>query len=265
MKSARFVLNAVCAAILGASLISCGGGGDSGDGGGGGAISGTPIRIIPGVTLSACIDTYTKTGYVAPETLMAAGGAPLTGYSWSVPGFPPIGTTVNAFTGVFSSNVASSTLYTDLSTVAPGKTFTVSVSDGPSAGASTATGTVTMNVSSVSSAPSGGVPGVGCPFAVLQQNLGGSFALDDAYANKPYGATLFVMGGTPPYSWAEDKTYTGRTDLATVGLVLDATNGIVRSTAFNSASGTTVRFRAVVTDHAGDVAPGATVYSIRVL
>jgi hypothetical protein len=176
-----------------------------------------------------------------------------------------MGTTVNSSTGVFSSTVTGSTLYTDLSAAKPGKSFTVSVSDGPSIGASTATGTVTMNVSTVSSAPSNGVPGVGCPFAVFQQNLGSSFALDDAYANKPYGATLFVMGGTPPYSWSEDKTYTGRTDLATVGLVLDATHGIVRSTAFNSASGTTVRFRAVVTDHAGDVAVGTTVYSIRVL
>ena len=256
MKRARLVLSAVCAAILGLSLISCGGGGDSTYTEV--VVSGSPLRIIPGFTLNACIDKDTKTGYITPQTLMAAGGRPFPYYKWSIAFPPPFGMNVDKFTGVFSSTVPSSTLYIDLNAILPGKLLTILVSDGASVGEMTATGTVPLNISF-------GDPGVGCPFTVLQQLPYSSFALDDAYANQPYGATLFVMGGKPPYKWAEDTTYIGRTGLATVGLVLDPMYGLVRSTAFNSASGTTVKFRVIVTDSAGNVAANAPVYSIRIL
>jgi len=79
-----------------------------------------------------------------------------------------------------------------------------------------------------------------------------SFALDDAHANKPYGASLFAMGGTPPYNWREDASYSGRGDFDLSGLTIDQSSGIVRGTLFNSASGKTLKFRVVVQDAAGD-------------
>jgi len=203
---------------------------------------GTPLRILPD-GLNACIDTYTGTSYVIPQTLMAAGGSPFAGYTWSKPAlsFFPMGTTVLPLTGVFVG--------TGGSLIAGKHTFTVEVYDGTS----TATGSVTLNVTTVSSAPSDGVPGVGCPWAILQQYPYPivSFALDDAYANKPYGASLFAMGGTPPYSWSEDITYSALSDLKAAGLTLDASTGIVRGTLFNSSSGKTLKFRVIVRDSAG--------------
>ena len=214
---------------------------------------GTPLRILPGYTLSACIDTYTGTSRVVPQTLMAAGGSPFAGYTWSKPALSsfPMGTTVVPLTGVFVG--------TGGSLIAGKHTFTVEVYDGTS----TATGSVTLYVTTASSAPSDGVPGVGCPTAILQQYPSVSFALDDAHANKPYGASLFAMGGTPPYSWSEDITYSALSDLTAAGLTLDAAKGIVRGTPFNSSSGKTLKFRVIVRDNAGDTSSGP-VYTITV-
>lgn len=211
---------------------------------------GTTLRILPGYTLSACIHTYTGKSYVNPQTLMAAGGSPFAGYTWSTSGFP-MGTTVAPLTGVFSSNGGA--------LIAGQQPFTVEVYDGTS----TATGSVTLNVKTASSAPSGGVPGVGCPFAILQQYPSGSFALDDANANEPYGASLFAMGGTPPYSWSEDASYSGRGDFDLSGLTIGQSSGIVRGTLFNSSSGKTLKFRVIVRDNAGDTSSGP-VYTITV-
>ena len=216
---------------------------------------GTPLRILPGYGLSACIDTYTGTSYVIPQTLMAAGGSPFAGYTWSKPALSsfPMGTTVLPLTGVFVG--------TGGSLIAGKHTFTVEVYDGTS----TATGSVTLNVTTVSSAPSDGVPMPGCPWAILQQQQYPivSFALDDAHANKPYGASLFAMGGTPPYSWSEDITYSALSDLKAAGLTIDASTGIVRGTLFNSSSGKTLKFRVIVRDNAGDTSSGP-VYTITV-
>lgn len=215
----------------------------------------TPLRILPGYTLSACIDTETGTSHVVPQTLMAAGGSPsVAGYTWSKPALSlfPMGTMVLPLTGVFVGTGGS---------LIEGKhTFTVEVYDGTS----TATGSVTLYVTTASSAPSDGVPMPGCPWAILQQYPSASFALDDAHANKPYGASLFAMGGTPPYSWSEDITYSALSDLTAAGLTLDPAKGIVRGTPFNSSSGKTLKFRVIVRDNAGDTSSSGPVYTITV-
>ena len=46
--------------------------------------------------------------------------------------------------------------------------------------------------------------------------------LPDAAAGQRYGASLFVLGGTPPYYWTEDLTYAGRTDLSSVPIAVSA-------------------------------------------
>jgi hypothetical protein len=171
---------------------------------------------------------------------MAAGGSPFAGYTWSTSGFP-MGTTVAPLTGVFSSNGGT--------IIAGHYPFTVSVSDGTS----TATGSVTLNVTTTTP----------IPFAILQQYPSGSFALDDANANKPYGASLFAMGGTPPYSWSEDASYSERGDFDLSGLTIGQSSGIVRGTLFNSSSGKTLKFRVIVRDNAGDTSSGP-VYTITV-
>ena len=215
--------------------------------------SGTKLRILPGYNLSACIDIYTGKSYVTPEMLMAAGGAPSLGigYKWSPPSLStfPMGTAV--YNGVFKSNGGA--------LVAGQHSFKIEVSDGP--GGTTATATVTLSVTTVSSAPSGGVPGVGCPWAVLQQYPSSSFALDDANASKSYGASLFAMGGTPPYSWSLDIS-SGLSVLPS-GLTIDPINGIVYGTPFPSSSGKTFKFSVIVKDSAGSTVSGP-VYTITV-
>ena len=214
----------------------------------------TTLRILPGFSLSACKDTYTGKSYVEPQTLMAAGGSPLAGYTWSTSGFP-VGTTVWPQTGVFVSNGGIMSLTTGQYPI------TVEVSDGTS----TKTGSVTLYVTTVSSAPLGGIPMPGCPVAILQQMNGvGSFVLDDAYANKPYGASLYATGGTPPYSWSEDASYSGRGDFNLSGLTIGMSSGIVRGTLFNSSSGKTLKFRVIVKDNAGSTSLPGPVYSITV-
>lgn len=214
--------------------------------------SGTALRILPGYTLSACIDTYTGESHVGPQTLMAAGGSPFAGYTWSTPSFPPMGTTIAPLTGVFSSNGGA--------LITGQQPFTVEVYDGTS----TATGSVTLNVVTASSAPSGGIPMPGCPLTVLQQYPANSFALDNAVVNKPYGASLFAMGGTPPYSWSEDTSYSEREDFDLSGLTIDQSRGIVRGTLLNSSAGKTLKFKLIVKDSAGETAIYSPVYTITV-
>jgi hypothetical protein len=209
------------------------------------------LRVLPGYTLSACIDNYTRTSYVTPQTLMAAGGSPFAYYQWDSFGFP-MGTTVSAFSGVFSSNGG-------LLSGKSQESVTIKVYDGTQ----TATGNTILYIKTISSAPVNGIPGVTCPWIELQQYPSGSFTLDGAVANKPYGATLFAIGGTPPYSWSEDTSYSGSGDFHLSGLTIDMIHGLVRGTLMNSSSGKTLRFKVIVKDTTGETASGP-VYSIAV-
>ncbi len=226
------------------------GGNNFGNGAGHG---GTKLRVLPNYALSACLDTNTGKSYVDAQTMMAAGGSPgVAGYTWSSDFSTfPAGTTVLPLTGVFQGNGGS---------VVSGQYIVkVKVSDG----SSTATGTAALTVITASSGVINGIPDPGCPFAILQQYPGGSFQLDDAVANKPYGATLFALGGTPPYFWSEDETYTERSDFDMSGLKIDSTKGIVSGTPFESASGKTLKFVVTLKDSTGETISGP-VYMINV-
>jgi hypothetical protein len=212
--------------------------------------AGSELRVLTSATgqnqtISANID---NSGYVNfnPQQLMADGGSPLHSYTWSLESSPtpPSGVSITSLTGVVTRPGNSGT---GLSVGK--KTFKVKVSDG----SSTATGSVDLVIT-------GYTPG---PLAVLQQ-LGSPFTLVDGVANKPYGASLYVTGGTPPYSWSLDASYAGSADLTAAGLLVDASAGIVRGTIMNSASGKTIRFKVIVTDNAGETAIGSTVYTIKV-
>ena len=196
-------------------------------------------------TITANIDNTGYTNFNA-QTILADGGNPLHTYTWSldVSSNPPSGVTIGVLTGVINRAGTSST---GLSVGT--STFKVTVSDGNSS-VTTAIDLLVTNYT----------PG---PAAVFQQ-LSSNFNLKNADANKAYGASLFAMGGTPPYSWKLDSTYAGSADLTNAGLTVDATGGIVRGTLLNSAVGKTINFKVVVTDNTGTIAVYNPVYTIQV-
>ncbi|MBU1719650.1 MAG: Ig domain-containing protein, partial [Bacteroidetes bacterium] len=187
------------------------------------------LRILPDQVITANID---NTGYLNfnAQTILADGGNPLHNYNWSIESSPtpPSGVTIEPLTGVINRIGTSST---GLSV--GDKTFKLKVSDG----SSTKTETVTLRITAYT-------PG---PAAVLQQ-WQGDFHMKDGYANKPYGASLFVMGGTPPYSWKLDDSFSESGKFTMSGLSIGATTGIVYGTISNSLAGQYVIFKVIVTD-----------------
>ncbi|MGE0637986.1 MAG: putative Ig domain-containing protein [Bacteroidia bacterium] len=211
---------------------------------------GSTLRILTSPTgqnqtISANIDNTGYTNFNA-QTILADGGAPLNSYTWSLDlsSNPPAGITIGTLTGVVNRLGHSSTGLSVGTT-----TFRVTVSDGNA-----------TRTESIDLVVTGYTPGSA---AVLQQ-LSSNFALVNGIANKPYGASLWVTGGTPPYSWSLDNTYPGSVDLTNAGLTVDATTGVVRGTILNSAAGSTINFKVIVTDSAGDVAIFSPVYTIQV-
>jgi len=191
--------------------------------------SGSKLKILdPNKinNLEACYSTLGKDGLVYSKSLRAAGGSPFKGYTWSAKNLP-MGTTIWPLTGVFKSNGGALNL--DM----PKMMVEVTVSDG------------TSSVSAM-------LPfeiGIGdspCPELVEFGGGAPEFALEDAVANKPYGASLPAFGGTPPYSWFEDTSFSGRGDFDLSGLTIDMSSGVVWGTPFNSASGKTLRFRVII-------------------
>ena len=182
--------------------------------------------------LEACSVKGSKGGVVYSKSLVAAGGSPFKGYTWSAKNLP-MGTTIWPLTGVFTSNGGA------LNPGMPEMMVEVTVSDGTSS----VSAMLPFKLDIVD---------IACPVAVFL-NWGGvpGTALEDAWANKPYGASLSVHDGVPPYSWVEDTSYSGRGDFALSGLKIDMSTGVVWGTPFNSASGKTLSFRVIVTDSEG--------------
>lgn len=235
-------------AVLVTGIFLSGCGGTSTDDGGG--VSN--LRVLPGQIVRGQ-ELQDGSIWITPQSLLAAGGSPFSGYNWSIASgsaFPP-GTTVTVPTGVFNGSGNGLVAGQNYS-------FQMQVSDG----SRTATGTITLQVEAL---PAGGIP----PLITFQQPMGiPVINLPTARANAPYGASLWVYGGQPPYSWFEDATYAGRGDFALSGLTIDMARGIVRGTPMNSASGKTLRFKLVVRDNTGATAATdgvGPVYQITVL
>jgi len=190
--------------------------------------------VVPGQTVTGMI-VHTTNGstlyYVNNETLLARGGSPLSGYSWSVDNLSamPTGTIVNPLTGIFQSSGGSLVTGTHK--------FTMKVSDG----SKTATGTFTFIVNEYQ--------GFG-PLAVFQQPMGMfNIYLPDASTGSGYGASLWALGdGELPWSW-----YLGSGELPP-GLVIDQANGVVRGTPNSSAAGNSYTFTVTVKDKNGNIA-----------
>jgi hypothetical protein len=169
--------------------------------------------------------------YVNNETLLARGGSPLSGYTWSVDNLSsmPAGTIVNPLTGIFQSNGGS--------LIAGTHKFTMKVSDG----SKTATGNFTFVVNEYQ--------GFG-PLAVFQQPMGVfNIYLPDANSGSGYGASLWALGdGELPWSW-----YLGSGELPP-GLTIDQANGVIHGTPNSSAAGNSYTFTVTVKDKNGETA-----------
>ena len=208
------------------------------------------LRILKSPTgqnqsISANIDiddnNYTN---INPQTILADGGTPLRNYTWSLESSPPppSGYTFWPLTGVISR---TGTTPNGLSVGI--RKFKVKVSDGSCSKSEYIDLIVTGDPFS--------------PKAVLQQ-LTGSFSLKNADAGKAYGASLFALGGEPPYKWHLDETYAGSADLTNAGLQVEEAAGIVRGTVLSSTSGKIIKFKVVLTDSKGDIAMMNTLYTI---
>jgi hypothetical protein len=158
---------------LAVTLLSCG------IFGGGGGIEFPPVGYL-------IISSSTSQTVVDPVTLLAEGGAPQGGYTWALASGShfPSGTTVDPLTGVFHATGGTVSVQpTSFKMTAP-------------AGSNSATSKAyIVKVMDYGSGPA--------PTAVLQQwdPYGvdpSALELASAKAGNGYGASLFVMGGTPP-------------------------------------------------------------------
>ncbi|PYS27333.1 MAG: hypothetical protein DMG11_16750, partial [Acidobacteria bacterium] len=170
---------------------------------------------------------------VQAVTLLAQGGSPLSGYTWTLANgstFPP-GTTVDA-NGVFKSSGGR---------LIPGTySLTMQASDGSRTG----TGRFTLVVTEESSAPVDGVPMPACPTVVFAQPNARTIALPAARQGAGYGASLYaILGSTTstPLKWSVSSGQ------LPPGMTLDQDRGVVRGTPFSSAAGSTYRFRVNIT------------------
>lgn len=238
------LLTIACSTTTPTSTSTSDGDGRDGDGPGT-TVSGSALRILAGQIVEASL--YNNTLTVYPTTICADGGNGYRNYTFSLPAStnPPVGFGFIGGTGVFKRTA------TGAPSVTASRFIRVEVTDG----SSTAQGDIYLRLNVTGPIPSA---------PVFQQFIMPEFTLVDAVANKPYGASLFVMSGTPPYSWSLDNTYVGGMSLASTGLNIDAAAGMVRGTSFNSASGTTIRFRVIVRDNTGAIALGNPVYVIHV-
>jgi hypothetical protein len=214
-------------------LVGCGGGQQNANGVVG---NGPPLSIPQGQSLTASVNSACPNGgVVTTQTLIAWGGAPSSGYTWSVtPGSTfPVGTTVDPLTGIFHGNGSGLT--------AGNYNLNMTVSDG----STTATGTIPLAVSTDTS-------GV-CATTVFEQSHQPNFSLLDATAASGYGASLYADGdGVTPWTWSL------ATGALPPGLVIDQARGVVRGTPTSSASGQTYSFTINVVDSTKPVANVAT-------
>jgi len=216
--------------------------------------SGVPLGMTSGQNALAAVDTNAgKYSYVEAYQFEAWGGSPQSGYTWTVSTgstLPLAGLSLAPLTGVLTGTPPSGT--------APGDyPFSITVSDGSSTYSSmvyvhvvTCNSDIGQGMSDSSNCSGGGYP------PPLMEDGGvnlTAFLPNAPKPGEPFGISLWVSGGVPPY---QNWTVTGGS--VPPGLTLDQDRGVLWGTPFSSASGTTYSFSVSVSDSAGDTAPGAT-------
>ncbi|MDP1858921.1 MAG: Ig domain-containing protein [Gemmatimonadaceae bacterium] len=165
--------------------------------------------VYPGQVVSGQADANggAKTK-VFPQTLVAIGGQVLSQYTWSRTtgsAFPLAGLSLDA-NGVVSGSGSSIQAGT--------YTLHVDVKDATSISRS---GTVTLRIDSCNSAA-----GTTNPCMAVDVQSTGGFYLPAGKVGTEYAATIFAMGGTPPYRWAK---VSGELPL---GMSIDASGGVFK-------------------------------------
>jgi hypothetical protein len=206
--------------------------------------SGSELIILSGQVLSANINANGNM-YFAPQMIMAEGGNPFHTYDWSIDlnSNPPSGVSIGAISGIVTKESTSSTGFT-----AGTKSFTIKVSDGDQVKSEN----VSLHITNYSVHPE----------AILQQLPVSEYKLMSAYTDKPYCASLFIMGGTPPYMWAVDPDYSSAFSAA--GLILEPIYGLVKGTLSSGNAGKTISFKVVVRDSKGQTAVYEPLYKIQI-
>ena len=209
-------------------------------------ISSENLRILPNQILSANIDANGNM-YFMPQMLMAEGGNPFHSYDWSLDAGsnPPSGVSIGALDGIVTRSSTSGAGFSK-GTVS----FKVKVSDGDR----TRTESVRLNIGNSSISP----------VADVQQLPVNEFQLMDAKVNSKYCASLFVMGGTPPYTWVMDSDFSPISKMESYGLSVDPIYGIVSGTILNSAPEGELKFKVVIRDSKGKTALFSPTYKIRI-
>lgn len=208
------------------------------------------LRVLSGQTITGSYDPYRRNSVVNGGTLLADGGAPFGGYTWSVSSGSalPAGVSLSA-DGILSHSGG---------TVVPGtSSFSVTVSDGTR----TASGSITFRATTEDTTPVGGIPGAQGVAVFAQYPL--NFTLVNGRTNLGYGASLYAIFGTgtavssqAPLTW----TLASGSNLPP-GLTLDQAKGVVWGTPTTVG---TYQFSVVVRGRSGDIALGSPVYTIRI-
>jgi len=206
--------------------------------------TGSTLRILPQQVLSANIDASGKM-YFMPQMLMAEGGNPFHTYSWSLDmgSNPPSGVSIGAIDGIVTRQSTSGTGFS-----AGTVNFKVNVSDGNK----TSSEIVGLHITNYEISP----------VADVQQLPVNEYQLINGKINQPYCASLFVMGGTPPFTWAIDSDYPS--NLTAYGLSLDPIYGLISGTIPNSATPIVLSFKVVIRDSQGKYALFDPIYKITV-
>ncbi len=202
------------------------------------------LRLLPGQVLSANIDASGNM-YFMPQMIMAEGGNPFHTYSWSIDmgSNPPSGVSIGSIDGIVMRTSTSGTGFTAGTT-----SFRVNVSDGDKV----RTESVGLHITNY---------GIG-PVADVQQLPVNEFKLMDGKAGQPYCASLFVMGGTPPYTWAIDTDYPSNPE--SFGLSLTPIYGLIRGTIPATVPQSDLAFRVVIRDSKGKYALFNPIYKIHI-
>lgn len=213
------------------------------------------LKMYQGEHQTAYIDSnsnlYTN---IFPKQLEAYGGAPLSGYTWSVAtgtSLPFPGMIIDPLTGLVHGSVPPGTAVGSYN-------YKVVVSDGSTTYTSGDNGTLSayINVVACNSNTGFGIDPSNCNYnRPIDAGQGTLFTIENGLvpfkAGNPVGYSLFITGGVPPY-----KNWAVASGSLPPGLTIDQARGVLRGTPFSSAAGNTYTFTVMVSDTTNATFPG---------
>jgi hypothetical protein len=205
---------------------------------------GSNLAVVPKQMLSANI-SIRGTIRLMPQMLMAQGGNPSDSYTWEIDTSfkAPERLRIGATDGIVTLEGASAEGFKAGTTY-----FRVMVSDGEY----TSKGMVGLVITDYKVDP----------ISVVQQLDAPGYQLMNGVLGEPYCASLFVMGGTPPYTFLMDSVYSSEIEL--YGLSLDPDYGLITGKIPKNAVPRVLSFRVEIEDSKGKTAIYNPDYKIRI-